>query len=291
MLSVLIPVFNYQVVSLVRTMVEQTKNTGIIFEIIVLDDASTDAEVISSHKFLEELPHCRYYQSEKNQGRTATRNFLAEKAKYGWLLFLDADVMPKNKDFIAKFLLHTDADLVFGGIGYANEKPEKNRMLRWKYGRAREGKSVEERLKYPYLSVISGCLLIKKEIFLKVNDTLENQYGLDVLFCQNLEKRQAVVKHIDNPVIHLGLEDNRSFIEKTKKGLDSLFYFEKRNLIPDNYRPIQQSRNTLRKYGLTAVFLRVMKLFVYQIERNLLSKNPSLFLFDLYKLYYLIKLK
>lgn len=79
---------------------------------------------------------------------------------------------------------------------------------------------------------------------MKVNDTLENQYGLDVLFCQNLEKRQVVVKHIDNPVIHLGLEDNRSFIEKTKKGLDSLFYFEKEIssliiIVPFNNREIR----------------------------------------------------
>ncbi|HBY66340.1 MAG TPA: hypothetical protein DEG69_00350, partial [Flavobacteriaceae bacterium] len=35
---------------------------------------------------------------------TATRNRLAEKANYNWLLFLDADVIPKYKDFIERFI-------------------------------------------------------------------------------------------------------------------------------------------------------------------------------------------
>lgn len=291
MLSVLIPTYNFDITHLVSQLHRQLVAGAIDFEIIVADDASPNSQITANNAAVSSFSNTFFMAHPTNQGRTATRNFLAEKAKYKRLLFLDADVMPKNEDFIAKFLSHTDADLVFGGIRYADEKPDKNQMLRWKYGRAREAKSVPQRLKYPYLSVISGCVFIKKEIFFKTNEIFENRYGLDVLFCQNLEKMQAVVKHIDNPVIHLGLETNRAFVEKTKKGIESLVYFEQQGTIPHNYRPLQKAYLKLKKYRLSGVFRRLAGVGRPLIERNLLSSRPSLFLFDVYKLHYFVKLK
>mgnify|MGYP000232582310 CR=1 FL=1 len=68
----------------------------LFFEILVLDDASTDKQCSSENKKINALDHCSYLENEKNIGRTATRNILAKKAKYDWLLFLDADVIPLN---------------------------------------------------------------------------------------------------------------------------------------------------------------------------------------------------
>lgn len=292
MLSVLIPTYNYKITALVDQLTLLLKREKIGFEIIVLEDASPDSEIVDTNKTVKKSPNCTYYYQQKNLGRTATRQALAEAAQYSWLLFMDADVLPKNDDFIKKFDVENQtADVVFGGIAYESKKPEKEKMLRWKYGRAREAKPVSEREKMPYLSIISQCFLIKRKVFLKANDFLDNVYGVDVLFCQNLEKMQVTVSHIDNPIVHLGLESSTSFIDKTKKGLESLLYFEKQGVIPEDYRPIQKAYQTLKKNGALKLFKGVVGFFEKGILKNLKSSSPSLFLFDLCRLYYFANLQ
>ncbi|MEX0996459.1 MAG: glycosyltransferase family 2 protein [Flavobacteriaceae bacterium] len=292
MLSILIPTYNYNITGLVESLSNQLKNTPLPFEILVLDDCSSNIEITEVNKSIEKLANCYYLQNTENKGRTATRQALAEKSQYDWLLFMDADVLPKNTDFIQKFDIENQiADVVFGGISYQETPPESNKLLRWKYGKAREAKPVSEREKIPFLSLISGCILIKKTNFIKANAFHKNVYGADVLFAQNLEKQKTNVLHNDNPVIHLGLETNESFISKTKKGLESLLYFEKEGLIPEDYRPIQKAFLSLKRNYFLKLFIFTIKTFKTQIEKNLKGKNPSLFLFDLYRLYYFAQLQ
>lgn len=292
MLSVLIPTYNYDITRLVKSISVQLEKAGFPYEILVADDGSPLKTIINKNKSVEWLPNCTMFLGISNKGRTLIRHFLAEKAQYDRLLFMDADVLPESDLFIEKFdLKNTNTDIVFGGISYEENPAEKDKMLRWKYGRSREAKPVSEREKKPYLSIISQCFLIKKEVFLKANNFFENVYGVDVLFAQNLEKLNVKVLHIDNPIVHLGLENSVSFIEKTKKGLDSLYYFEKGKMISNDYRPIQKMRNTLKKCRMTGIFKLFMQMFGKMIEKNLLSANPSLFLFDVYRLYYFINLK
>jgi glycosyltransferase involved in cell wall biosynthesis len=292
MLSILIPTYNYNITGLAESLSKQLKNIHFPFEILVLDDCSSNSEIIAANKSIENFANCFYFQKTQNKGRTATRQALAERAQFDYLLFMDADVLPKNDDFIKKFEVENQtADVVFGGITYENSKPENDKLLRWKYGKAREGKPVSEREKMPYLSIISQCFLIKKSVFLKANDFHDNVYGVDVLFAQNLEKMQVNVLHIGNPIIHLGLESSESFIEKTKKGLESLYHFEKEKKIPVDYRPIQKAYQNLKKNGALNLFMRIIKNFEKAILKNLKSRSPSLLLFDLYRLYYFSKLK
>jgi len=287
MLSILIPTYNYKVISLVESLSKQLESVSFSYEILVVDDCSSNAEIVASNTSIENFPNCSFIQNSTNKGRTATRQILAETAKYNLLLFMDADVLPGNNFFIKNFHIENQsADVVFGGIAYENKKPESDKLLRWKYGKAREAKPVSERKKMPYLSIISQCFLIRKKVFLKANDFHENVYGVDVLFTQNLEKMQVNVLHIDNPIVHLGLESSASFIEKTKKGLESLYQFEKENKIPADYRPIQKAYQSLKKKGALKLFMRIMKAFEKAILKNLKSNSPSLLLFDLYRLYY-----
>tara|TARA_R110000850_G_scaffold150497_1_gene273261 strand:+ start:175170 stop:176057 length:888 start_codon:yes stop_codon:yes gene_type:complete len=292
MLSILIPTYNYNVASLVESLSGQLKEVDYLYEIIVADDASNNLGIVQKNRFINQLPHTRYLEQKENQGRTATRNFLAQSATYEWLLFMDADVLPKKESFIQNFdIKNNTSDVVFGGISYEEKPPEKDKILRWKYGKSREAKPVSEREKIPHLSIISQCFLIKKDLFLKANNFYENVYGVDVLFAQNLEKMNACVKHINNPIIHYGLEKNTSFIEKTKKGLESLYVFEKENKIPEDYRPIQKAYQTLKKNGALNLFKGIVGFFEKSIHKNLKSSSPSLFLFDLYRLYYYVNLQ
>ena len=89
MLSILIPTYNYNIFPLVTELVNQAKVLKIEFEIITIDDGSNQFQ-IENHK-INHLENCSYTVLSNNIGRSSIRNLLAKKAKFKWLLFLDAD--------------------------------------------------------------------------------------------------------------------------------------------------------------------------------------------------------
>lgn len=284
MISILIPVYNYNVVPLVKEMHKQTVALQIPFEIIVFDDHSTNLCVESANRESESLAEVTYIRASSNKGRSATRNVLANAARYKWLLFLDADVFPSSPNFVRNYTEYAgQADLIFGGIVYEKEKPAQN-TLRWKYGSSRESQTVAQRNKKPFISIISQGFLIRKSLFLKANDLLENRYGLDALFTSNLKNLGATVLHIDNPLIHKGLENNEKFMEKSVKAVRSLVFLAEKGRIPEDHYTIQKAALKLKKYRLTNVFLKCTAFFENQMKKNLLSSNPSLTVFDIYRL-------
>ncbi|PVW16294.1 glycosyltransferase family 2 protein [Marixanthomonas spongiae] len=292
MLSILIPTYNYDITALVHTLHQQCLAAGIPFEITVRDDGSSNKQIKTSNQTINNLVHCKYTENTKNQGRTATRNKLAAQATYKWLLFLDADVIPASKQFIANYITEIQqetGDVVFGGITYQKHSPKKEQLLRWHYGKHREAKTVAARNKSPYF-IISQNLLIRKDTFQQANVVKEDFYGLDNLFSSMLKKNNVKVTHINNPVIHLGLEKSTTFITKALKAVETTVHFEQKNMMTAE-RPLQKAYLKLKKWHLTKPFCWGIAIFEKPMRRNFLSKKPSLFLFDLYRLYYYAKLK
>lgn len=293
MLSILIPTYNYDVTNLVTEIHKQCKETAIPFEIIVSDDASNNKGFISKNNSIISLSNVSLISNTENLGRTANRNRLVKSSNYSWLLFLDADVMPDSKYFINNYVKQIDNnfDVIFGGIAYSEKKPlEKEKILRWHYGKEREAKPVSLRKKKPYF-IISQNLLIKKEIFIKANTLVENHYGLDNFFSNKLKNMNAAILHIKNPIIHHGLENTEVFLEKSLQSVKSTFILEKEGLLDYDLRPIQQSYLKLKKWRLTRLFNWFIGLFKNMMEINFKSNKPNLLWFDLYRLHYYIKLK
>ena len=114
---------------------------------------------------------------------------------------------------------------------------------------------------------------------------------MDILFSNNLKTSKIKVEHIDNPVYHLGLESNESFITKSLEAVKTTLKLEENNLIENDLRPLQKSYLKLKKLGLVNIFSIFISVFKNIMERNFLSENPNLFWFDLYRLQYFIKLK
>ena len=291
MLSILIPTYNYNVFTLVDELHRQAAKHNHLVEIIVLDDSSK--LFLSENKEILQFEHTQLIQLTNNIGRTAARQQLSEKAKYENLLFMDADVLPKNKDFLQCFITKFPfSGLLFGGIEYASEVPDPNQMLRWKYGHARESLSLIERNKNTYETVNSGCFLIKKDIFIKLNTQLQQQsYGMDLLFKQLLKKHKIPVTHLDNPVYHLGLESNEQFVAKALEAVETTVRLENSELLQLGVRPIQKSYITLKKWRLLRVFSLIITPFKKTMEQNFNSSSPNLFWFDLYRLHHYIQLK
>jgi GT2 family glycosyltransferase len=291
MISILIPTYNYDIFHLVEQIHAQGIHAAVPFEIVVVDDGSINFSL--ENESITQLSNTRYLYLDENIGRTAAREKLAQLAKYNWLLFLDSDVMPTEESFIQKYvdsIKKKKYNVVFGGITYQKERPAPNMVLRWHYGRSREAKSVSEREKSPYF-IISQNLLIEKETFLEANTIKENYYGLDNFFSNQLQRLSKTVGHIDNPVLHLGLEPNDKFISKALNAVKTTVIFENKGLMDADSRPIQKSYLKLKKIRLTKVFSFIISKFKTKMHRNFHSERPNLFWFDLYRLAYYIDLK
>ncbi|MFT7351687.1 MAG: glycosyltransferase involved in cell wall biosynthesis [Flavobacterium sp.] len=294
MLSILIPTFNYNVYRLVLEIKQQCDLCGISYEIIVQDDASNSV-LNEENKKINQLANCVFYQNEINQGRSKNRNLLAEKATFDWLLFLDADTFPKKSNFISVYLenLNQKMDAINGGIVYQNQKPKNTELLRWIYGIKREALSSEVRNKNEYLSFLTLNFLIKKSVFkvVKFNEEIPNLRHEDTLFSFDLKNAKFKVLHINNPVIHLGLDTSEEFLIKSEEAVKNLNYLFDKQLISQDYVGILNLSKQLKNYHLSWVFTCFFGLVKWQIKKNVLGKKPNLFLFDLYRLNYLLSLE
>lgn len=293
MLSILIPVYNYNVFRLVENVHNQALECNIVFEIICLDDCST--LFLAENENINQLKNSRFSILDKNIGRSAIRNLLARRATYENLLFLDADTIPVQKDFLSTYIaqINNDEKVVYGGILYENTQPSKNKVLRWFYGKKREALTTSERNKNPYISFLTLNFLIKKSTFKKFNfnENIPNLRHEDTLFSYQLMQSKIQVIHIENPVYHLGLEDSKTFLKKSEESVIGLKNLVDSNLMTPNYVKLSHYFLLLKKYGfqsLTAFCFKTLKPFFI---KQLLSKKPSLFLFDLYRLGYYCTLK
>ncbi len=294
MLSILIPTYNYNVYPLAENLQERALKSGVIFELICIDDGSYSSLNESNEK-INTLPNCTFIEHDINQGRTATRQALAEKAQYDWLLFLDADVKPKNDAFFNEYIsfITKSYDAIFGGFAYNQKNYTPNTSLRFNFGKKREEVDADIRNKHPYKVIISANFLIKKTIFKKINNLhLSNTYGMDYVFGSELKEKQIPIFHINNEVYHLGIDENVTFLKKTEQALNTLHTSSSKKRIKNTNISILKAYHKLKSCHLNNFFGIISKPFSQAIKNYLLkSKSPNLFLFDLYRLGYFCRIK
>jgi len=295
MLSILIPTYNYNVTALVQELCRQTLKAGIVFEVLVYDDGSSDTTTIQENTGINSIPNCLYKVLPANIGRSAIRNMLADNAQFDWLLFLDADTIPVNDDFISNYLPHLNNEekVIYGSIKYQPQRPHENQLLRWVYGNDREALSMEIRQKEPYLSLLTLNFAISKSVFEKVhfNEDIPNLRYEDTLFSYDLMKAGIKVEHISNEVYHLGLETSEKFITKSEEATEGLYYLINNKLIDPEYIKISRVYRKLARAGLKPLAAHFHAATKNAFRNHLLGSNPSLFIFDLYRLGYLCSLK
>lgn len=291
MLSLLIPTYNYDVVSLVKSLYKQLKKQEISFEIICFDNGSKSKANLKNEQ-INDLDYCVFVSLKKNGGRSKIRNLLAEKAAYDWLLFLDADVLPVSEKFIKNYLdsiRKENQNVVYGGLKYVDNTPPDDEMLRWVYGKDREEIPLKKRVLSPDKHFASANFLIKKSLFqqIKFDESLVEYGHEDTLLALNLKKKKIPIHQIDNPVYHLGLDKSKLFIVKTKKSIENLMYLQNQQKIGIKDNRLLKRLDHLKKMKLNYLFSFLFKKLSRKMERNLYSKRPSIFIYDLYKLGYI----
>jgi glycosyltransferase involved in cell wall biosynthesis len=286
MLSILIPIYNYDVFGLVKTLHNQCMESKIRFEIICLDDASN--LFTTENQRINQLSNVLFQVLERNNGRSTIRNILAQKANFENLLFLDADTIPIYDNFIINYIsqINKGYKIVYGGILYQSNKPSKEQLLRWVYGKKREALSIDVRNQNPYISFFTLNFLISKNIFSKVtfNENIPNLRHEDTLFSYEVMQNQINIIHIENPVYHLGIESSETFLKKSEEAVIGLKNLVDSDLISKDYVKLADYFFILKKYHLQCIVSFLFKITKTLFLKQLLSKKPSLLLFDLYRL-------
>ena len=296
MISILIPVYNFDVTRLVKDLYLQALELKEPFEFIIIDDAS-DKQYCDKNKTIEEYENVQYIELEQNIGRSKIRNRLAEMAKYDYLLFMDCDSQVVNRQYLKSYIEKCKGEtVVCGGRLYLPEKPNDSSLqLRWKYGVYRESTPANVRNENPYRSFMTNNFMIAKSVFniLSFDENLSGYGHEDTLFGLELKHLNIPIIHIDNQLYHIGLEPASEFLHKTEQGLKNLLLLLeiktefKKDLIEDI--KILNVFNTIRKGRMTKLMIVLFNAFRKMLLSNLHGSNPSLKIFDFYKLGYLCR--
>lgn len=164
--SIVIPVFNSEDIvgrvlnSLLQQDYDQSK-----YEILLVDDASTDTSVSIIQKFVDKYDNVRLFVNNKNSGRSKTRNKAIENSSNELIIMLDSDCVPTNNQFInshVEFHKNNKKGLGIGAIYFPSKSDnsfdqfrEKRENIRLRYGR--DTKSLD------FVYVTTANLSIRKE--------------------------------------------------------------------------------------------------------------------------------
>ncbi len=288
MLSILIPVYNYDILPLVEEIHLQATACEIIFEIIIIDDFSS--QILFDIDKIEAFSNTKITKKKNNVGRSAVRNLLAAQACHENLLFIDAGTFPKSKTFIKNYTKTLENNITIGGMSEEELAPKKPYKLRWLYTKKREASYDSAKLKKTIYT--SANFLIKKPIIQSYPfDESIKKYGFeDYIFFNTLKTNSFRLNFINNPVIHDSKEDAHTFILKTEDGLRNLVQLSRKNRALICKIKIWRVHSKLRSFGLNGVTIFIFKHFRPLLIKNFNSSYPSILLFDLYKLGFLSSL-
>ncbi len=288
MLSVLIPIYNVDVCNLVMEIHHQLEHSGIRYEIICIEDGS-DTPFVDANLKLNNLPNTKHVIRKENTGRLNTRLELCDASKFEWLLFVDADTLPKSKNYISNYIqaIQPDTQAIFGGFAYYDQPPKQDFLLRWKYGRKYEVRPAKFRNKKPYKLIISANFMIRKTVIKSLDlSAKSNEYGHDSYFSNQLKANNIKVLHIDNEVYHLGIEESTFYLKKKEQAARTLMQFYSKGLMKFHENGLLNAFITLKKMGLSSFFAFLYKQMNGILRRRITGKNPSTFALQLYRLLY-----
>ena len=225
-ISVLIPVHNHWAITLnaLRSLVAMANDTR--FEVIVADDASTDA----TQQLGRQLPWLRIWRSEHNQGFLDTCNGAAALARGELLLLLNNDVLVGDHalDRLAEtFARQPEAGVVGAAMWSADGRPQEVGGIVWADGQVwNHGRNAPPgqgfALAYErQCDTVSGCALaIRRQLWSELqgfDPRYRPAYAEDTDLCLRVRQAgRAVMVQPAARVLHLeGLSHSRS----TEQGL------------------------------------------------------------------------
>lgn len=122
-ISVIMPAWNAEQ-TLAQSIQSVLRQTHGQWELLVVDDASTDRTPDILRRFATQDPRIRIFRNEQNMGALRSRNRAVREARGAWLAFLDSDDL-WHPDKLARQLAFSEraqAQMSFTACAYINER-------------------------------------------------------------------------------------------------------------------------------------------------------------------------
>ncbi|MEZ4985409.1 MAG: hypothetical protein R2795_10290 [Saprospiraceae bacterium] len=152
------------------------------------------------------------------------------------------------------------------------------------------GKSVTaaERYQQPYEGFMSNNFVVPRSVLLATPmDASLLHYGHeDTLFGWQLAQKKTTIVHLDNPVLHIGLEVAEAWLAKQQQAITNLYALAIRH--PGLSTKAWHTWRRLHRLGLMRFIVMYAERHHLQWIQNLSQQQPpNLRLLDLLKLYWL----
>lgn len=285
-ISILIPVYNSDVTTLVtrlKTMADSME--GLDYEIICIDDGSTDTNIKTSNKKLNGDCNIKIIELEKNVGRASVRNTLAREARMEWCLFIDSDVKIIQDDYLVRYInAMNSAEVVYGGVFFTGDETSLAHNLRYLHEiRVQPRHTAEMRSKSPYSCFCTPNFLIKKETMqtLSFDESIKTYGYEDLLFGKLLKNNSVTISHIDNPVTIDSYDSNTQYINKIEESISTLVAHQDKI---GSFSALLRFYRKLERYHIAWLPRMASYIALPVIRRNLTSDNPCLTLLNIYKI-------
>ena len=206
MISILLPVFNSEryISSCIDSILKQSYGD---FELIICNDGSIDKSGDIIQEFASKDKRIKSFYKENEKSISKTRNFLLEKVRGEYFIFVDSDDIVE-KDFLM-ILLETmeksQSDIVACGFKLVNMPV----LIKKGYGKkvANSSQALEEMLfSGRFYAVWNKLIKSEKAKGVRFDESLN--YGEDLIYFFNLLKSDLKFTFIDNPLYFYRIRPN-----------------------------------------------------------------------------------
>ncbi len=217
--AICIPVFHDDPSSLIAQLAGQRGADQAA--LLVYDDGSGDPALTARITAeLQDFPgHGELITAARNQGRAAARNALIRAAEADWLLFLDGDMRLDHDGFLMAYMevaaRQPGPCCIVGGFGVDRAIVTEATRLHALHSQSSECLNAEARRSDPGRFVFTANIFVHRQIALATpfNDRFRGWGWEDVDWGLGVARAWPVV-HIDNPAIHLGLDEDAVLLRK-----------------------------------------------------------------------------
>lgn len=212
LISVLVPFYQYDCSALVTRLCALALAEPSSLELVLADDGSPDGRFADAMVpvFEQAAVPSTLLRFARNQGRAVIRNLLAQAARGSYLLYLDADMMPDEDDYLARYIALArggQADIVYGGRSAKFcDRLDPAVQLHRHFTARNETIPAEVRSQASAYHFYSCNFIARREVLAAI--PLDEQFvgwGWEDMEWAARASERFTLLHIDNPASHLGL--------------------------------------------------------------------------------------
>lgn len=219
LLAICIPTFRDDASPLIRMLSDLPEAERC--PLLLYDDGSGDPLLAREHaNALAAYPgSTRHEAAPENRGRSFARNWLVTHSPADWILLIDADMLPDQRDFLESYIAAIGSvggpALIAGGFSLDQVSPEHDKRLH--YGQSRQSDCVgaETRSADPGRFVFSSNILVHRSVMQAIPfDEAFTGWGWEDIEWGMRVADEFPILHIDNTATHLGLEEDSRLLDK-----------------------------------------------------------------------------